>query len=563
MWTRRIASALVCAVFALCIGFPAPAEDKPRSPAAAQRRKIEWQAVEGARRYEVKIRDAEKKIVLESYSEIPHLEAALPPGVYEIKITVMNVFDKPAVASDWMEFRIVRTGLPEVSDFGPKVFYRGTGKNTMKLSGSMFMEETKVFLAGSGRSYPLGVEDVEDASMTVSFDPASLAPGSYDLVLENPSDYRKTVPGAVSVRERTLPIPEVLSLREGTNDRVYALSVRGRGFEKDCGISFETADGKVLKPSVVEVLSGDAIAFSLNLAEKAPGPYDLVIENPGGLKGILKSALLVKDALREPLAGIRIGPLPSDRPEGVLAPSVRRAEAKAEPAARQEVPAPPSPPPAEPRPSAPPAASSAAAERKPEAAAKPEPPAPPRSVEDRSQPRPEGALYATLGWSPCLVMKEDYSKQFGDFSLIGASLAVGFEFGAFFPEIPVLRNLGFELCGQYARFQGETSDTVTSSGLDVITAGTSLTFRTRFDFPLNLTARLGYGFAFSFVKKSSPLATFEENSTDSCFQAGAGLRWDFDRRFFAEAGADWTGTLYVGSTFYALRPFLKFGVVLD
>ncbi|HSV95505.1 MAG TPA: hypothetical protein VLM75_01080 [Spirochaetota bacterium] len=99
------------AAFVLCICLIASFNAKTHaaeSPASAGKASIAWEAVEGAIRYEVMIRDEKGSIVLKETVETNRVSFSLAPGKYSINIIAINKFNKPHSESGREDFEIAK-----------------------------------------------------------------------------------------------------------------------------------------------------------------------------------------------------------------------------------------------------------------------------------------------------------------------------------------------------------------------------------------------------------------------------------------------------------------------
>jgi hypothetical protein len=69
---------------------------------------ISWEAVDGAIRYDVMVRDEKGSIVLKETVESNRISFSLEPGKYSINIIAINKFNKPHSESGWEEFEIAK-----------------------------------------------------------------------------------------------------------------------------------------------------------------------------------------------------------------------------------------------------------------------------------------------------------------------------------------------------------------------------------------------------------------------------------------------------------------------
>lgn len=83
--------------------------------------RIDWEEVDGAVEYRVRIADAKSKIVLNETVEPNYIEFFLPPGKYRITVGTVNKFYKIDSWSDWADFEIARPKEPEKEESSKKI----------------------------------------------------------------------------------------------------------------------------------------------------------------------------------------------------------------------------------------------------------------------------------------------------------------------------------------------------------------------------------------------------------------------------------------------------------
>lgn len=74
--------------------------------------RIDWEEVDGAIEYRVRIADSKSRIILNQTVESNYIEFYLPPGKYRITVGSVNKFYKTASWSEWSDFEIARPPEP-------------------------------------------------------------------------------------------------------------------------------------------------------------------------------------------------------------------------------------------------------------------------------------------------------------------------------------------------------------------------------------------------------------------------------------------------------------------
>jgi DNA-binding beta-propeller fold protein YncE len=136
------------------------------------------------------------------------------------------------------------------------------------------------------------------------------APGQYGFVtgiaVRNPENARQMMPELIYTTDLendrvqvfvTEVVPEVVSVtpgygRSGTKNKLVWIS--GEGYRIGCTVRLER-DGEVSLPVRIRGIPyTDRIVCTANLTGAVPGPWDVVVENPGGVEGRLPGAFRVQ-----------------------------------------------------------------------------------------------------------------------------------------------------------------------------------------------------------------------------------------------------------------------------
>jgi hypothetical protein len=252
---------------------------------------ISWAATPGAAQYQVEVRVKGGATVLSALTAETSLVLKLAPGEYEANITVINKFQKPAGSTGWKPLTVKRTATPRVDSFDSEPLVAG-GSGRVEIEGERFIAESQVFLEKGELAIKARAARVESPTRIVAeFSLEGAAPGSYRLVVENPPRLRAEAAILVEVYARKAPRIDSVSQARFVNDApVRNLIVRGEDFELGAAISIETGFAALVPDT--RYRSGRELAFDLD-AGMAPGSYDLVVTNPGGLSARLPKALVV------------------------------------------------------------------------------------------------------------------------------------------------------------------------------------------------------------------------------------------------------------------------------
>ncbi len=173
---------------------------------AAEIPQLRWPAIEGAGGYLVEIRTGQT--VVSRTVTVPEFDIALAPGDYQLRITTLDRFLKPAGRTDWVRFSVARAITPAVTAVQPNA--AEPGETRFVVEGSGFTSSTDVVLVDEqGEVKAARGQLISDSRLEFS---ATLAPGTYTVVLTNPPGQTARLPGGVTVAP--LPEPQVVQIPE-------------------------------------------------------------------------------------------------------------------------------------------------------------------------------------------------------------------------------------------------------------------------------------------------------------------------------------------------------------
>lgn len=502
----RALLALACALAATPASPQASGASGQTATQTSTGARLEWAAVEGARAYILAVRPlGGGASVYQAEQEGTVADLPLGPGDYEARVSAVNVFRRVFAEGPWSPFSIRRTADPRPVIAEKPALYGGAEAASLKLRGEGILEETRARIVGAG-GLSLEGRIAPDGSggLIATFDLSSVAPGRYSLEVENPGGRTTRLPDALEVLPRARPLPRSLRPAELANDRVHlGVRLEGEGLSEATALVFEGPGGARLAPSRAEPFAG-GLELSLNAAELAPGVYDLLAVNPGGLSGRLAGALRLVDALSD-----RDGAASAEDPELAAVGGYESGDDR-------------------------PAAYAAAT-------------------------RPARRVWLAAGYRAAALLPGDFSDSLGS-SFAGGELGLGLSLRGLFPGSALLGSAAIEFKLDPAYFSG--SPGTGSAALAAISVTTVASLSWDVAPALGLSARAGYGLVVSLGERSTPLGSEPLASQDSSLIAGLALRWT-PTRLFVELGADWQGIFYVGETVHAARPFLRFGYWLD
>jgi hypothetical protein len=174
--------------FAATLALIASALSLSAQGTGATERRIQWKAVEGSKSYLMEIRDpGSDDIILSRSVNGTSADVSLKPGDYEVRITALNKFLKPAGKSSWTKLSVKRSVAPDPKDMAGTDLYAGAKDQALTVSGSGFMASTEAYLEVDGKSVRAAVLGQTEGSISLSFDLTSAPPGEYALRFKNPS----------------------------------------------------------------------------------------------------------------------------------------------------------------------------------------------------------------------------------------------------------------------------------------------------------------------------------------------------------------------------------------
>lgn len=171
---------------------------------------VEWSAAPGAVRYQLEIRDAAQKVVLQKEVPENRFRAELPPGTYEKRVGLVNKFSRTYLWSDWSPLQIIVLLQPGIE--APKTARRlapGSGEKSVTVKTKGVMPQTRYHIVDSKGNDPGASVKVEQKGeeAVVTVDTNQLPPGNYDLVMENPEGQRAVQERLITIAPSSEPIP--------------------------------------------------------------------------------------------------------------------------------------------------------------------------------------------------------------------------------------------------------------------------------------------------------------------------------------------------------------------
>jgi hypothetical protein len=272
MRTPRIAA--VVALLALALA--ASAEDIPA---------FEWKGVDGASGYLFQVREPGGKILAERETSDTSIALPLAPGAYEIRISALNKFKKPASSSEWKPVSVVRAVPPKVDGFAPSALYAGSPEGKLTLTGSNFLPDTEIFLEGEGKLLRAKtLPGSKDTQIEAAVPLADAAPGTYTVHAANPKGQETVVEAKLEMKRNPRPVLDGIDTPWGYNDRIsQGIRVFGEAFEPGI-VGKLVKDGNEIAFVSMERVSSEELVIAVDGSGRAPGKYRILLRNPGGLE---------------------------------------------------------------------------------------------------------------------------------------------------------------------------------------------------------------------------------------------------------------------------------------
>jgi hypothetical protein len=209
--------------------------------------RLEWQADDAAWDFLVEI---DKRAgggwqeFLRETTENNFLEISLPHGEYRYRILASDFLGRRNESQTWSALNVVQIFQPVLSEFSPDAFYLEDAAFqsyfTLEFSGLNIRPESSVFLRSVKDGSKLGHSNYRGAgdgsSGKLEYDPAALAEGLYDLVIENPGELTATLRNFRIARSRTAAAADTSArlwyIHEGYSPLISFPSVFNDFFEK-------------------------------------------------------------------------------------------------------------------------------------------------------------------------------------------------------------------------------------------------------------------------------------------------------------------------------------------
>jgi len=469
--------------------------------------KIEWEPVAGADHYLVEIRQ-NGELVLETQSRGPFLPLFLPPGSYDFQIGVVDTFGNVKFTGESNRLKVSAPLIPFIVKVSPQIIHRGTKPMfTAQVSGLMEnKEQSTIFVLENTEDERLpldwevsGLPAEGEVEITLSGRKTLSKAGIWHLIMTNPDGREDRFENALTIVDPRVQISSMSPRKFAAGNPAAVLRLRVKGFSGDANLVIE---GPSTIP-VAKLNQGEegVFEFSLNLSDVSKGQYLISLINPP----------------REIDTGIY-------PPNTVSSKKVLKIEKKFQPISRSP------------------------------------------SIISRFP----NAIYG--GWKP--IIRTSGSDSFPDFPdfpgttssettvqpkrqpyYAGFSLGYSRDIGNISQGKHYLGSLEWCLSANYAQHRSTIESFTTfitvKETYHSLAFLLGITYITRFDFPLNLLAMVGFGVDFAFYRYSHDMSVLlpeldqhfrsnfpQRNSMRSLMSFDLGLRWNTTPRLFINAAAN-------------------------
>ena len=171
--------------------------------------RFEWMPDEYALHYEVEIEREEngiyRRFLLEE-TENAFIQVTLPPGNFRYRVIPYDLFNRPGMVSNWLDFVINPAINPHITGFSPDIIYLGRmEKYTLSIFGNNFLDESEISLFMFGTrdviipAEVLILSDGTEAQLIFTGD--QLAEGAYQVLIKNPGGLEASIAGVVVIKE--------------------------------------------------------------------------------------------------------------------------------------------------------------------------------------------------------------------------------------------------------------------------------------------------------------------------------------------------------------------------
>jgi len=174
---------------------------------------VAWKAIEDANGYQVQIKDAKGKVIVDKKIEKNYYSIQdLPTGDMFVRTAPLNAFLKPVVWSPWTELEVLLSITPtiEIPKDKPKpVVSQDKPISQIAIEGDHFLDVTEIELSQKQRKLPILEKNyVNEKRIDVKVDTTNAKPGDYDLTIVNPFQKPQKIANFMSLEAKPFETPK-------------------------------------------------------------------------------------------------------------------------------------------------------------------------------------------------------------------------------------------------------------------------------------------------------------------------------------------------------------------
>ncbi|MEM7180993.1 MAG: hypothetical protein AAF518_08775 [Spirochaetota bacterium] len=207
------------------------------SPFASADKYLRWKRIPGAHGYQVQIRNAKRRIVIDKkISQNKYPAYKLPGGRYTCRVAPLNVFKKPVVWSTWSSLAVLQRKKPELLAITPRVLLSGSKNRKLQLRGKNFVGPVKVKVYANGRSIPVKkIRTRSEKVVSLSLDLRRVRENYYHIRVENANGKRVLRKKILRIRQENQmkplsPVDTKVEVSEGKPIRFAWQKFRGADY---------------------------------------------------------------------------------------------------------------------------------------------------------------------------------------------------------------------------------------------------------------------------------------------------------------------------------------------
>jgi hypothetical protein len=216
-------------------------------------------------------------------------------GKWDLVVAKKSLFSKKPKTAILVKGFDIQYPAPMISKIQPN--QSPNSKIVMtNISGANFREGVNVELsAGEQKIKATNPKVLSDTQLTADFNLVGIAPGVYDVKVTNDDGQSDSLAAGFDIG---YPAPTVSEIEpsEGLNSEVVTTNITGTNFRNGAEVGLSTGDQSI-QATDTQVISDTQISAEFDLAETAPGTYDVKVSNDDGQSGSLAAGFNIKEAI--------------------------------------------------------------------------------------------------------------------------------------------------------------------------------------------------------------------------------------------------------------------------